>query len=607
MPTQIELSPKSVEFTQSKEYMEWWPYRHNPKVFFPSDHASETVQLELKERDASWTKKDHKTEKKRIKAELEKLKDSQKVVKKSLDSMSPAEYTRYRKDEFNKECIDMYPSPDALCDDFSTYQDIIKIANELENDSVPTACTGTDANTTSMLAGQVTSVRKSSSKLYFFEIEKAMEKIQLVVNQSKYNDIAEFKKVCPTIRRGDHVAVSGVPYKSRSGEPSLLVDDLIITAPCLLPLPKVVEIDGVKTVALSNQEERYRKRYLDMKINYDSRIKGVLIRDKVEHELTSFLREHGMVSATTPTLNPKASGASAKPFETYCNAIGCKVQMRIAPELYLKRLLVGGIPGVYELGRQYRNEDADQTHSPCFTTCESYMPYATYITWMFMTEAYMSRTSMKIHGSEVHDYQYNGKTYQIDWTPPYRRICIMTELPKELHAKGVEFEWPECMEDASAKTYLLKKCAEINLEVPEPQTMPRILDKMIGELLEPKCQNPTFLCNHPLVMSPLAKKHPSIPQASARFELFVMFNELCNAFTEQNDPDVQLAQFQRQSESRKGGDDEEPEPDMDYITALQYGLPPCAGWGMGIDRLVMLHANTQNIKEVMAFPLMKPV
>ena len=331
-------------------------------------------------------------------------------------------------------------------------------------------------------------------------------------------------------------------------------------------------------------------------------------RNKITSFVRDYLRNMDFVEVETPMMNMIPGGATARPFETYHNELDMKLYMRIAPELYLKMLIVGGMNRVFEIGKNFRNEGIDMTHNPEFTTCEFYMAYADYNDLMDMTEDMLSKMVYAIHGKYELDYHPDGpenpdNVIKINFAKPFKRIPMMKGLGDAL---GIEMPKNTELQTEKSRAFFDDLCKKHDIKCSAPRTTARLIDKLVGEFIETKCKDPCFITDTPQLMSPLAKWHRSEPGLSERFELFANYHEIINAYTELNDPKVQLEAFQGQASAKDAGDLEAQHVDQSFVTALEYGLPPTGGWGMGIDRITMLLTDSNNIKEVMLFPAMKP-
>lgn len=450
--------------------------------------------------------------------------------------------------------------------------------------------------------GRIYLIRRASKKLIFIDLHQEGSKIQIMVNARFYlNGSDHYDMIMSVIRPGDLIGVAGFPTRTKTGELSLIPHRMEMISICKVMLPPRTykdEVTGREVSGLLNQEIRFRQRYLDLIINEDN-LKIFKTRSKIIREIRRYLDDElNLMEVDTPILSPTVGGAIAKPFASYSNDYDCSLFMRIAPELNLKTLIIGGFMGVYELGKQFRNEANDLTHNSEFTSLEFYVQNKDFNDLMCICEDMLSKIIQKIKGSLR--IKYTSRT--IDFTPPFKRLDMMTTLESEAKIK-----LPDDLTTDDARLFLESTCTSLGVECSNPHTTARLLDKLVGRFVEPLCINPTFITGHPQIMSPLAKSDRCGSCRTERFELFINSTEYANAYTELNDPKVQFDNFKSQAKDKVIGDDEAMPVDMDFVRALEHGLPSTGGFGLGVDRLVMLLTDKESIREVILFPTMKPL
>jgi len=446
-----------------------------------------------------------------------------------------------------------------------------------------------------VLAGRIMS-RRIMGKASFAELKDGSGRMQIYINRDEictgedktmYNDV--FKKLLDI---GDIIGVKGTVFKTQVGETSIMVKELTVLAKALKPMPIVkVDAEGKAHDAFSDAEMRYRQRYVDLMVN--DHVKDTFIkRTKITNSMRQFFNDKGYLEVETPILQPIPGGAAARPFITHHNALDMPLYMRIANELYLKRLIVGGFDAVYEFAKDFRNEGMDRTHNPEFTVMELYVAYKDYHWMMEMTEELLEKVALDANGSSEAQVGDN----LINFKAPYARVPILSAIKEHT---GYDVAGMDDVE-------LRDVCRKIGIDADDTMGKGKLIDELFGEKCEHHYIQPTFIIDYPKEMSPLCKEHRDNPELTERFELLVNGKELANAYSELNDPIDQLGRFQDQLNLSEKGDDEAMFIDMDFVRALEYGMPPTSGIGIGIDRLVMFLTNNASIQEVLFFPQMKP-
>jgi lysyl-tRNA synthetase class 2 len=484
--------------------------------------------------------------------------------------------------ELERLGIDAYP---AALYPVSHYSAEIKIGfNESTKDHYTDVC----------LAGRVMSVR-DMGKACFAVIQDSRGKIQLYVKRDDLctgedktlYDIV-FKKL---LDMGDLIGIKGYVFTTKTGETSVHVKELTLLAKSLKPLPVVKEAEGQTFDAVTDPEFKYRQRYADLIIN--PQVKEVFIkRTQLVNTIREFLNEKGALEVDTPVLQNIPGGATARPFITHHNALDVPMYMRIANELYLKRLLVGGFDWIYEFSRNFRNEGMDRTHNPEFTILEWYTAYKDYFWMMEITEQLLEKVAIALHGTT--EVQVGDKI--ISFKAPFQRVSIYDSIQQHT---GIDVSGMD--EEALRDT-----CKKLHIPVDATMGKGKLIDELFSNTGESKYIQPTFITDYPVEMSPLTKKHRDKPGLVERFELMINGKEVANAYSELNDPVDQRARFEEQLKLKERGDEEAMFIDYDFLRALEYGMPPTAGIGIGIDRLVMLMTNQPSIQDVLLFPMMRP-
>jgi lysyl-tRNA synthetase class 2 len=468
-----------------------------------------------------------------------------------------------------------------------------------------------------VIYGRIGSKRQSGKKLAFYTIQQGGKQLQIVNNVDHFRSLSvtnrdkpassssDFTYINDTLKRGDIIAVRGVPYRTSTGELSLRSRGIELVSPCLHSIPS--------PGTLVDKDIRYRFRHVDLMSNPDVH-QIFKARSTIMSTLRNFLNNRQFIEVETPILSPFSGGAAARPFSTHMLAQDANLYLRIAPELYLKQLVIGGLERVYEIGKSFRNEGVDTTHNPEFTTCEFYQAYANYEDLMHTTQEFLKDVTLAVNKVMRPDAVGTGDDFsvtidipakgslpalpgtKIDFSKPFRRINLVEEIERNL---GHALPDVNKAENALQFEAILTK---LGLSCSGPKTTVKMFDVLVEHFVEPQCIQPTFLCNFPMATSPLAREHRSIPGSTERFELFIARMELANAYTELNDPVEQRLRFETQmpdGESVRTNEDW-------YCGSLEWGLPPTGGWGMGLDRLTMVLTNRFSIKEVMLFPYMKP-
>ncbi len=479
---------------------------------------------------------------------------------------------RQKNSDLTHEGVVLYPN------DFRVLHSIEDIRHKVE--ASPESIT--NAEPVFVTAGRIKAINRFG-KTAFIRFMDRTGQLQAYVRKDQMGSeaFALFKK----LDIGDFVGLHGGMFKTRTGEWTLLITEVKLISKAIRPLPE-------KFHGLKDPEKRYRQRYIDLIMNQD--VREIFIkRSRTVQEIRAFLLDLDFLEVETPMMQPIPGGAEATPFVTHHNALDLDLFLRIAPELYLKRLVVGGFERVFEINRNFRNEGVSTRHNPEFTMLEFYQAYATYHDLMDLTEEMFRHVTQAVTGSTIIEYQGN----RIDFGEKWHRMTLAAALEQ---IGGVD---PDLLTDKEA---LLEFASSKDIQITKTGRIGKIITKLFDVLVEPKLIEPTFITGYPVEVSPLSRKNDKDPEITDRFELFIAGYEIANGFSELNDPDDQRDRFLQQVEDRKAGDSEAHYMDNDYIEALEYGMPPTAGEGIGVDRLVMLLTDSVSIREVILFPHMKP-
>ena len=498
----------------------------------------------------------------------------------NIELSEQEQFRRQSLSELRNLGIDPYPADEYPTNAFST-----NIKTEFKDD---------EPQKQVCVAGRIMS-RRIMGKASFVELQDSKGRIQIYISRDDISTEAQpemyntvFKKLLDI---GDFIGIKGFVFRTQMGEISIHAQELTVLSKSLRPLPIVKYKDGVAYDAFDDPEQRYRQRYVDLVVNEG--VKDVFMqRTQMFQSMRSYFNSFGYVEVETPVLQPIPGGAAARPFITHHNALDIPLYLRIANELYLKRLIVGGFEGVYEFSKNFRNEGMDRTHNPEFTVMEIYVAYKDYNWMMNFTEKMIEKICMDVKGTT--ELEVSGK--KISFKTPFKRVTMLDSIKEHTgyNLNGMN-------EDE-----IREVCKKINVEVDDTMGKGKLIDEIFGEKCEGNYIQPTFITDYPIEMSPLCKRHRSNPELTERFELMVNGKELANAYSELNDPIDQLERFQEQLKLSEKGDDEAMFIDMDFVRSLEYGMPPTSGMGIGMDRLAMLITGQHTIQEVLFFPQMRP-